>query len=199
MEDEKIVKLIVSLERIFFPKRRSNLKSGEFGIFLANIEEPLENCENIHKQIKLKGGGCEKNYGEKYKVTCKLVDVNEQWGDTYEIIYCNRLVDLKDKVKQHNFLMSILNETTVNRLYEQYEDVISLLENEDVKSLVKVKGIGVPTAMKIIEKYQDCKDYSSIYTELGHLGLSSNLIKRLVDFYKSPSDLQWRPQPLSLR
>jgi exodeoxyribonuclease V alpha subunit len=186
MEDEKIVKCIVELERIFFPKRRSSIKNGEYGIFLANIIEPLDNCENIFKTIKLKGTGCEINYGEKYKVTCKLADVNEQYGDTYEIVYDNRLVDLKDKVKQHNFLMSILNETTVNRLFETYEDVVSLLENEDVKSLVKVKGIGVPTAMRIIDKYKDCKDYSSIYTELGHLGLSNNLIKRLVDFYKSP-------------
>lgn len=187
MDNEIIVKAIISVERIFFPKRRTHIKSSEFGIFLANIEDGIENCEGIHKQIKLKGVGCELNIGsDKYKVSCKLCDSNEKYGDTYEIIYVNRLIDLKDKVKQHNFLMSILNETTVNRLYEKYDDVVSLLENEDVKSLVEVKGIGVPTAMKIISKYNDCKDYSSIYTELGHLGLSTNLIKRLVDFYKSP-------------
>ena len=69
--------------------------------------------------------------------------------------------------------MSILNENTVNKLFETYDDVIGLLENEDIKSLTKIKGIGVKNAIKLIEKYNDCKDYSSIYTELGHLGLSS--------------------------
>ena len=186
MEEKEIV-AIISVERIFFPKRRTHIKSNEFGIFVANIEEGISNCETLGKQIKLKGVGCERSIGsEKYKCTFKLADTNEKYGDTYEIIYINRLIDLKDTVKQHNFLMSILNENVVNRLFETYDNVIELLENEDVKSLVKVKGIGVQSAMKLIQKYKDCKDYSSIYTELGHLGLSSNLIKRLVDFYKSP-------------
>lgn len=186
MNDEKVIKCIVELDRIFFPKNVSHIKSGEFGIFVADIIESLDNCENIYKSIKLKGKCCEINHGEKYKVSCKLADVNEQYGNTYEIIYINRLVDLKDKVKQRNFLMSILNETTVNRLYEEYDDVIGLLENADSTSLSKVKGVGVKSALRLIENYNSCKDYSEVYTELGHLGLTSNLIKRLVDFYKSP-------------
>lgn len=186
MDNEKIIKCTVELSKIFFPKNVSYIKSGEFGIFVADIIEEGDNCENIYKNIKLKGKCCEINYNEKYNVSCKLVDVNEKYGNTYEIVYINRIVNLKDKVKQRNFLMSIINETTVNRLYEQFDDVISLLENEDVKSLTKVKGIGVSSALKLIEKYKDCKDYSTIYAELGHLGFSSNLIKRLVDYYNSP-------------
>lgn len=186
MDNEKIIKCTVELSKIFFPKNVSYIKSGEFGIFVADIIEEGDNCENIYKNIKLKGKCCEINYNEKYNVSCKLADVNEKYGNTYEIVYINRIVNLKDKVKQRNFLMSIINETTVNRLYEQFDDVISLLENEDVKSLTKVKGIGVSSALKLIEKYKDCKDYSTIYAELGHLGFSSNLIKRLVDYYKSP-------------
>lgn len=186
MYNEKIIKCTIELSKIFFPKNVSHIKSGEFGIFVADIIDEIENCENIYKNIKLKGKCCEVNHNEKYNVSCKLADVNEKYGNTYEIVYINRVVDLKDKVKQRNFLMSIINETTVNRLYEQFDDVISLLENEDVKSLTKVKGIGVSSALKLIEKYKDCKDYSTIYAELGHLGFSSNLIKRLVDYYKSP-------------
>lgn len=186
MTEEQTVKCIIDLERIFFPKRVTMVRGGEFSIFLANIIEPIENCNDIYKTIKLKGNVCELNYGEKYKVSCKLADINEQYGNTYEIIYINRLVDLKDKVKQRNFLMSILNENVVNKLYENYTDVLSLLENEDIKALSKVKGVNTKSAMRLIEKYQSCKDYSAIYTELGHLGLSSNLIKRLVDYYKSP-------------
>lgn len=189
MNDEKIVKCIIELDRIFFPKKALYIKSNEFGIFVADIIEPIKNCDSVSNKIKLKGKCCEVNYGEKYKVSCKLADCNEKFGDTYEIIYINRIVDLKDKVKQRNFLMSILNETVVNRLYEKYDDVITLLEAKDCESLTKVKGIGVPTALRLIEKYNSCKDYSEVYTELGHLGLSSNLIKKLVDYYNSPDVL----------
>lgn len=186
MDNEKLVKCIIELDRIFFPKNSTYIKSGSFAIFVGDIVEGLENCENIYKTIKLKGKVCEVNHGEKYKVTCKLADRNEKYGDTYEIVYINRLVDLKSKVKQRNFLMSILNENTVNRLYETYDDVLTLLENEDTHKLSQVKGIGVQKALKLIEKYKACKDYSPIYAELGHLGFSNNLIQKLVEYYKSP-------------
>lgn len=186
MDNEKIVKCIIDLERIYFPKRCSYIQGGQFAIFMANVHTPISGCEDIYNNIKLKGTTCEINYGEKYKVTCKLAESSEKYGDTYEIIYINRLVDLKDKVKQRNFLMSILNENVVDRLYATYHDVIELLENEDIKSLTKVKGIGTTTALRLIQKYKNCKDFSEIYTELGHIGFSSNMIKKLVEYYKSP-------------
>lgn len=186
MENETIVKCIVKLNKVFFPKNKSHIKSGEYGIFSAEISEEIENCDGLNNKIKLKGNCCEINYGDSYNVSCKLADVNEQWGNTYEIIYINRLIDLKDKVKQHNFLTSILNETIVNALFEKYDDVVSLLENEDIEELTSIKGIGKVTALKMIDKYNDCKDYGEIYAELGMLGLSTNMIKKLVEYYKSP-------------
>ena len=72
MEEKELV-AIISVERIFFPKRRTHIKSNEFGIFVANIEEGISNCETLGKQIKLKGVGCERSIGsEKYKCTFKL-------------------------------------------------------------------------------------------------------------------------------
>ena len=70
---ENIVKCIVELGKVFFPKGKSHIKSGEFGIFVADIIEPIDNCENIYKNIKLKGTCCEIQYGEKYKVSCKHI------------------------------------------------------------------------------------------------------------------------------
>lgn len=186
MNDDQVIECIIELNRIFFPKGASYIKSKEYGIFIGDIVTPINNCNKIYKSIKLKGICCEVNYNEQYKVSCKLAESNEKYGNTYEIIYINRVIDLKDKVKQRNFLMSILNETTVNRLYDEFDDVISLLENEDCISLSKVKGVGVKSALRLIEKYKSCKDYSEIYTELGYLGLTNNIIKRLVEFYKSP-------------
>lgn len=185
-ENETIIKCVIKLNKVFFPKGKSHIPSGEYGIFLAEITEEKENCGGLNGTIKLKGNCCEINYGDSYNVSCKLSDVNEKYGNTYSIVYINRLIDLQDKVKQHNFLTSILNETTVNALFEKYDDVISLLENENLKELTSIKGIGKVTALKMIDKYNDCKDYGAIYTELGMLGLTTNMIKKLVAFYKSP-------------
>ena len=191
MENEEIlVKCEIELDRIFFPKGKTTVPSGEYAIFSAIITKSIENCENLHGRIKLKGNVSELNYCESYNVTCRLADQNAKYGDTYEILFMNRIVDLKDEIKQRNFLMSILNENTVQRLFEMYGDkVIELLDNKDIDALSKVKGVGVKSAMKLIEKYESCKDYGEVYAELGHLGLSKTLIKRLVDYYKSPDTL----------
>ena len=39
---------------------------------------------------------------------------------------------------------------------------------------------------KLFDEYEESKDYSSIYMELGQLGFTHTFIKKLVDFYKSP-------------
>lgn len=188
--EEMVVKCEIELDRIFFPKGKTTVPSGEYAIFSAIITKSIENCGNLHGRIKLKGNVSELNYCESYNVTCRLADQNAKYGDTYEILFMNRIVDLKDEIKQRNFLMSILNENTVQRLFDMYGDkVIELLDNKDIDSLSKVKGVGVKSAMKLIEKYESCKDYGEVYAELGHLGLSKTLIKRLVDYYKSPDTL----------
>lgn len=186
MEEDKIVKCIIELNKIFFPKNVTQIEGGGYGIFSADIIKKGENCEPLLSTIKLKGKVCHIEYCEKYNVSCKLSESHEKYGDTYEIVFINRLVDLGDKVKQRNFLMNVLNENTVTRLFDMYEDVVGLLEERDVKSLCKVKGIGTSSAMRICDRYDESKDYSEIYTELGHLGLTTNLIKKLVDYYKSP-------------
>ena len=184
--NNEIVTCIIEPGRIFYPKNKTKIETGEFGIFIGNITAEIDNCENLNGVIKLKGRCCEIEYDNKYKVQCILSDQSEKYGDTYEIIYINSLIDLSDKVKQRKFLLSILNETTVNRLFEKYDDIVSLLENEDYDSLCSVKGVGIKSAMKLVNKYKDSKDYSEIYVELGHLGMSTKLIKKLVDFYNSP-------------
>ena len=83
-------------------------------------------------------------------------------------------------------MKNVLNENLVDKLFDEYDDVIKLLEERDVKSLMKIKGIGNQVALKMIDEYEESKDYSSIYMELGQLGLTHTFIKKLVDFYHSP-------------
>ena len=186
MEEEKILKIECTLDRIFYPKYAKKVDSGEFAIFSAIITKRLENCDEDLYSIKLKGNTCTLEYGTTYKVFCKLSESHEIYGDTYELVYISKCIDISSKDKQKEFLKNVLNENLVDKLFDEYDDVIKLLEERDVKSLMKIKGIGNQVALKMIDEYEESKDYSSIYMELGQLGLTHTFIKKLVDFYHSP-------------
>lgn len=185
--EEKIVKCNIYLDRIFFPKYAKSVDSGEYAIFSSYITKRIEGCEELKTDdLKLKGNVCKLEYGITYKVFAKLADRHETYGDTYEIIYISKVMDISSKDKQKEFLMNVLNENLVDKLFDTYDDVIVLLENKDVESLMKIRGIGNQVALRLIDEYEESKDYSAIYLELGSLGLTSTFIKKLVDFYKSP-------------
>ena len=186
MEEEKILKIECTLDRIFYPKYAKKIDSGEFAIFSAIVTKRLENCDEDLYSIKLKGNTCTLEYGTTYKVFCKLSESHEIYGDTYELVYISKCIDISSKDKQKEFLKNVLNENLVDKLFDEYDDVIKLLEERDVKSLMKIKGIGNQVALKMIDEYEESKDYSSIYMELGQLGLTHTFIKKLVDFYHSP-------------
>lgn len=186
VEEDKILKFECSLDWIFFPKHVKKVDSGEFAIFRVNIIKRLENCDEDIIQMKLKGNTCSLEYGTTYKVFCKLAEVNEKWGNTYELIYISKCIDISSKDKQREFLRNVLNENLVDKLFDKYDDVIKLLEERDIQSLMSIKGIGNQVALKMIDEYEESKDYSKIYIELGQLGLTPAFIKKLVDFYNSP-------------
>lgn len=184
--EEKILKFECALDRIIYPKYSKKVQSGDFAIFSMRITKWIDDKIDEIETIKLKGTTCTLEYGTTYKVFCKLAETHEIYGDTYGLIYISKCIDISSKDKQKEFLRNVLNENLVEKLFDEYDDVIKLLENRDVKSLMKIKGIGNQVALRMIDEYEESKDYSSIYMELGQLGFTHTFIKKLVDFYKSP-------------
>lgn len=184
--EEKILKFECALDRIIYPKYSKKVQSGDFAIFSMRIIKWIDNKIDEIETIKLKGTTCTLEYGTTYKVFCKLAETHEIYGDTYGLIYISKCIDISSKDKQKEFLKNVLNENLVEKLFDEYDDVIKLLENRDVKSLMKIKGIGNQVALRMIDEYEESKDYSSIYMELGQLGFTHTFIKKLVDFYKLP-------------
>nr|DAS43355.1 MAG TPA: ATP dependent DNA helicase [Caudoviricetes sp.] len=184
--EEKILKFECALDRIIYPKYSKKVQSGDFAIFSMRITKWIDNKIDEVEIIKLKGTTCTLEYGTTYKVFCKLAETHEIYGDTYGLIYISKCIDISSKDKQKEFLKNVLNENLVEKLFDEYDDVIKLLENRDVKSLMKIKGIGNQVALRMIDEYEESKDYSSIYMELCQLGFTHTFIKKLVDFYKSP-------------
>ena len=93
MEEEKILKIECTLNRIYFPKYAKKINSGEFGIFQAIVTKNLEDTEYTYEAIKLKGTCPTVEYGTTYKVYCKLCEHNDQYGDTYELVYISKCIE----------------------------------------------------------------------------------------------------------
>ena len=185
MSNEPIVlKCEILLDRIFFPKNKSVVESNSFAIFQASVIKNIEACPL--KKIKLKGNVPRLEYGEKYKVECVLTEHHEQYGDTYQIQYMNKIIDLSSPEKQKKFLKGFLSDNVVESIFSVYDDVIPLLEKHDIESLCKIKGIKETKAQRIIDEYEDSKDYSSMFMELSDYGLTDTMLRKLREHYKSP-------------
>jgi len=184
--EENILKLVIEMNTMFYPKKSRRIESGEFGIIKAKVIKRLDGTEYNDDYIKLKGIFCEMVYLQEYKVYCKLAESNPKYGDTYEVTFINPNVELNNREQQKNFLKNFVNSNAVDKLFDAYDDVISILENKDMDKLCAVKGIRKPVARKILSSYEDSKDYSQIYIELDNVGLTHNMIGKLMAHYKSP-------------
>lgn len=184
-DDESIIKCEIKLSRIFYPKNVKSVETGEYAIFAGTVVVPIENC-CLDDIIKFKGNVPVLEYGTSYKVTASLADHHEIYGDTYEILYMSKKINISNKESQKELLSTILPEKTVENLFNTYDDIVSLLEKRNTEALCKVKGITESNVDRLYRAYDDTKDYSQIFVELSRSGLSGNLIKKITDYYKSP-------------
>lgn len=183
MEDI-LVKCKVKINRQFFPKNNEKIKSGDFAILSVNVLEVLEGDveQNQWGCITISGNVIEYEYGTVYTLIAKEKP-NEKFGMQYSIVNMFEEADLSNEANQKTFLLKFLTENQVNNLYNTFKNPIEVIEEGDIQSLCSVKGLGVTSAMKIVEKYQDNKDYSTAYIELDKYGLSPKMIQKLCKSY----------------
>lgn len=180
---EKILEWDIIIDSIYYPKRPRGVQSGEYSIFSATVKS--KNKEGI-PHVTIKGNlTCDIERGSKYKVQVKESEIDSEGRESHELIYINRKVNLTTEAGQRGFLSMILPAKTVEELLKTHSNVIELLENGNIKELLKVKGIGQKKAKKIISKYEDTKDLSELYAKIGQFGFTNNLIKKLIDHYGS--------------
>lgn len=181
-----IIKCKVKLSKQLFPKNKL-IDNGEFGIISVNVLDVIEGEPKANKYdtITLKGVMCAIKDDEIYKIVAKEVE-DERFGLQYEIIFISTDIKLENRADQYKFLEKILTEKQCVDIFKTFENPIEILESKDIKALCAVKGVGVPTALKLIEKYESNKDYSEVYIKLDKYGLSRQAILKLVDYYGSP-------------
>ena len=185
--EEILVKCKVRLSKQRFPQDKV-IGNGDFGIIIVTVLDVLQGDPQINKwgTITLTGNMCEINDEDIYIVTAKEF-IHEKYKLQYQVLFMCTDIKLTNKADQYKFLEKILPEKQCVDIFKAFDNPMEILENKDVKALCTIKGIAVPTALKLIEKYENGKDYSEAYVELDKYGLTKHMIDKLVDYFGSPN------------
>lgn len=174
----------------WYPKHKGRVENGTWQIQRVKVVKyvtPIDDdFYSEYGQITLVGNmvAMEKD-GAVYKVKVEKVYNEKRGSYQYDVKYSQEVREFRTEFQQRSFLSMFLNDRQIDGLYTLYPNPIQLLEEGNVEEIVKVKGIGEKTALKIIERYEACKDYGPAYGELGSFGLTVPFIQTLIKRYGS--------------
>lgn len=180
---DKRIKITCSVEAVRF------YKNG-WGIIKASVDSVKSGSVegmDAYKCIMLKGTMPEPKIGNAYIVVADYVE-DPKWGPQYDIVsICSAIVfEDGDKIGQKKFLSSLFTPDQVFFMYDALEDPFDTLKRNDTKELIKVKTVGMKTALRWIERFNQNYHLGKIFVELEEYNLTNNMIKRLISTYNSP-------------
>ena len=182
MANENRIEIICSVETIRY------YKDG-WGILTVSIDRVLNGIpiQNNYGDIVIKGNMPQIDQSTMYHVVADFVQ-DPKWGDQYNIVrmYSEVVFDPDDKNSQKKFLASLYTPRQINLLYSTLKDPYKVLDDGDAAALVQVKGIGMYTAMEMINKYRANIHLGKIFAELSEYDLTNKMVLRLVKRYQSP-------------
>ena len=174
-------------ERRFFPKRKP--KPDDWQVVRVSIVEQLDREKRLPQEITLIGEMLCMDEDSTYEVHAEYTP-HEKYGDNYEVKFIREVREFRTNRQKKDFLGIFLNENQIEMLYSITDNPIELLENKDIETLCRAKGIGKVTAQNMITRYYDCKDYGIVYQEMiSKFGLSMTMVNRIIKFYKDSPDL----------
>lgn len=177
---KSIVEVVTFVKRLY-PK--GVVKNGDWQVVVVHNKEYREDFVITGNMLAMDDF---QDYEAQYKIVANLEwnEKRSEWG--YVVKFSQEVYEFKSIDDQKIFLGTFLTDTQLNNIFNMYDNPIKVIEEQGVEALVKVKGIGAKTADKIVDKYMGCKDKSKAYVELCGLGLSTNVVDKLVLRYKSP-------------
>lgn len=177
--DKNKIKCTVKVNRIRYYKDNWGI------LYVTLLDREYGNVKtDKYNGFIVKGSMAEPNYQDTFTVVGNEIE-DPKWGTQYDLIYMGVCADLDSEDSQKIFLSKILTPTQIKNMYRVLKNPMDVLEKEDIKELTKVKGIGVKTAVTLIERYKEHKDYSFAYIELDKYGLTPQQIRKIVNFYHS--------------
>lgn len=186
-ESSKNIEGMVTVDKVMFSAKDSNYKVLSVQpVNLYQGKELVEVSKEYNNFVITGNAPDNLSYTDEYKVVLTKEDPHPQYGQQIKIVYMSKPVDLDDKKSQVKFLESFLTEKQIESMYDTLDNPFKAIQDGDVDSLIKCKGIGESTALSILRRYDETKDYSSAFVALYDYGLTNNMIQLLSDSYGSP-------------
>ena len=153
-------------------------------------EDPFNQNSSVGKGCTLTGKMQKLYIGTEYKVKAKLEYSQKYKSYNYVPTIVTANVP-KTESQQELFLQSLVTETQAKTIIEKYPNIINdVIGNNDNVDISCLKGIGKPTWDNIKEKILDNYVISDILTLLQPLGVTYNLIRKLISNESNPSLLK---------
>lgn len=185
--DEKEEKVVVfsGTIRNFISPRAGNTKDGQwvsFGLKLTKSKDKI----HITKYGTVSCNGCCPILKKDtvYKIRA-IESFDETYGYSYKIDLIGVDVTALSKSEQKQYLLSAIGESKTELLYSNLSDPIKVLEDEDIETLCKIKGIRENSAKQLIKKYNGDLGYAEAISLLKKYDMTDNQIKGLVDRFGS--------------
>ncbi len=179
---EDRIKVICSVETIRFYK-------NEFGIAVVSVDKVKEGKPKTDKynQIIIKGTMPQLVEGNPYMLVADYVE-DPKWGGQYNIISIYSAITFsdEDKVGQKKFLSTLFTPLQIENMYAALDNPFESLKNNRAEDLVQVRGCGLDTAARWIDRFNRNIHLAKIFSELEEFNLTNNMVQRLMEKYNSP-------------
>ncbi len=156
---------------------------NNWGILQCSV---VQSKPNLNKnKIIIKGEMPAPILEETYVGTITEVeDLN--YGRQYEINKIALDIEVKSEDGKRQFLKKIFTANQVEAMYNALGDPFTVLKEGDVERLLHVKGGGICTVPKWIERFQENFYLHRLFVELPQYHLTPSMIEKLMKKYKSP-------------
>ena len=189
----KKVVLKVMLDHYRWPRKKAEILPGHYAIVIFNLLSIVEGeVPSVFK--KEAGEGYDLvvtgytlpvlNTRTKYVLTATLKN-DRKYGYQYEVEEIHLDYDMSKEADQRTFFSVFMSADRIDQLFAAIPNPLKALQEKDLATLQKAKGVGPHTALKMCQKFEECKGNSRAYIELQKFGLTKNAIDRLVAHYKS--------------
>lgn len=120
-----------------------------------------------------------------YVIKAKFIN-DRKYGPQYQYIYSKRKNPIEDMTPEdfQDFLVD-LGGKTGELINKEYADAREIFQAHDIDALIKIKGVGIKTAQKLLDKYESQKDMGPALIEFSKWGFTALTTRRLVRFKKS--------------